>query len=292
MAHAWVAAGAAGAGAGAGAPLLGYVTPPKKDLLEKVRSGTPPKPQFVISAHGGQVKHVWPVPPRISLHFFTQPGADLFCDKVDQTKVCTGEKKGTFSYHGPNVGQPYQPENCMQYNYLLRPDTENVKTVGFHSGVVLCPNTPILYMRYIEQPIWLSDLVNNIIHFCDLAGYPHTQRIHITCLFCRGDLPEGYAPPAADTCPVPGTLATPSTGVALGGIVTGYRPGGYQRPPPGGAAAGAPGSAAAAGAPGGPYQRPPGTGGPYKKPGGHSGGKRKTRRRHKKRRSTKRRPRN
>lgn len=183
---------------------LGLLELPTQAIRKKIAARQFNKLDFVISSHGGQIAQRWAIPPRVALHFFTQPGEILYCDKVLQTQVCAGTHLAPFSYYGPKPGQPYRANHCLDYNYILTPDYARVanNNVGFHSGVVLCPNTVLAKFRYqADSGVWLSDLVDNIVNWCEMAGWPKNKMIHITCLFCR-DNAKGLAGPVVRPCPV------------------------------------------------------------------------------------------
>jgi hypothetical protein len=168
------------------------ITPPTREIKAKVKAESI-QPQFVVSSHGHQVARRWQIPQSISLHFFTKPGQDLYCSRILQSQVCRREVQGGFHYTGPRPGEAPASKNFMDYDYHLTPDPS--PRDGFHSGVVVCGERPILYLNTIAEGIWFSELILGIVKYCQMAGWPEGKLIHITGLFCRGG--EDAAAPAA-----------------------------------------------------------------------------------------------
>lgn len=161
-------------------------------IKETLKKGQKPvEANFVLSAHGGQTRKSWEIPPNVNLFFFTAPGENLSCVRDLQSEVCRKEKTGIHKHSGPKIGVIRTSDNNMDYDYLLTPDTtEPTNPAYFISGIVHCTVKPIYRIKpWEKKEIWFSDLVIGIVEYCRLAGYPPEQEINITGLFCRGELP-------------------------------------------------------------------------------------------------------
>lgn len=172
---------------------LNGIIPPGPNIKELVNRSCEEgrkliEPNFVISSHGGQIVKRWEIPSHVNLLFFTEPGKDLTCIRDLQSQVCRKEKVGPFVHSGSrDITRP----NYMEYDYELSPDKSDPSDPKFfYSGIVMCKSEVIFRMHpWEDKTILFSDLVNGIVEYCRLAGWPAEQEINITGLFCRGEIP-------------------------------------------------------------------------------------------------------